>query len=157
MAALSSKIATFVAGFITVFIDVSLFWWLRLDRYLTTPTRKQLLLETLEDAQVYEEWEAAAQQLDKLVDNYVWRDTPPTKVYDYNLILDRTDQLYDALDHDDVMTMCHTLRSGLVRNLGNITDPKLYNRAYAGTKLIIERYINECVLAVQYVTAYRST
>ena len=46
------------------------------------------------------------------------------------------------------------LRSGLVRNLGNITAPRLFNRAYAGTKLLIEDYITQVALAVEYVTAY---
>ena len=45
------------------------------------------------------------------------------------------------------------LRSGLVRNLGNITSPKLFNRAYAGTKLLIEEYITQLALAIEYVTA----
>lgn len=46
------------------------------------------------------------------------------------------------------------LRSGLVRNLGNITAPRLFNRAFAGTKLLIEDYITQVALAVEHVTAY---
>ena len=44
------------------------------------------------------------------------------------------------------------LRSGLVRNLGNITAPRLFNRAYAGTKLLIEDYITQVALAIEHVT-----
>ena len=39
-----------------------------------------------------------------------------------------------------------------MRNLGNITTPKLFNRAYAGTKLLIEEYITQVALAIEYVT-----
>ena len=39
-----------------------------------------------------------------------------------------------------------------MRNLGNITAPKLFNRAYAGTKLLIEEYITQVALAIEYVT-----
>lgn len=46
------------------------------------------------------------------------------------------------------------LRSGLVRNLGNITTPRLFNRAYAGTKLLIEDYITQVALAIGYVASY---
>lgn len=46
------------------------------------------------------------------------------------------------------------LRSGLVRNLGNITTPRLFNRAYAGTKLLIEDYITQAALAIEHVTSY---
>jgi TAG lipase/lysophosphatidylethanolamine acyltransferase len=42
----------------------------------------------------------------------------------------------------------------LVRNLGNITTPKLYNHAFAGTKLLIEDYVTQVALAVEYLTSY---
>ena len=41
-----------------------------------------------------------------------------------------------------------------MRNLGNITAPRLFNRAYAGTKLLIEDYITQVALAIGYVTAF---
>lgn len=49
------------------------------------------------------------------------------------------------------------LRAGLVRNLGNITTPRLFNRAYAGTKLLIEDYITQVALAIEYVTSLPAT
>lgn len=49
------------------------------------------------------------------------------------------------------------LRSGLIRNLGNITSPKLFNHAYAGTKLLIEDYITQVVRSIQYVTSLQTT
>jgi len=44
-----------------------------------------------------------------------------------------------------------------VRNLGNITAPRLFNRAYAGTKLLIEDYITQVALAIEYVTTLPTT
>lgn len=41
------------------------------------------------------------------------------------------------------------MRSGLVRNLGNITAPRLYNRAFGGTKYLIEEYIMQVAGAVE--------
>ena len=41
-----------------------------------------------------------------------------------------------------------------MRNLGNITAPRLFTRAYAGTKLLIEDYITQVALAISYVTAF---
>ena len=41
-----------------------------------------------------------------------------------------------------------------MRNLGNITAPRLFNHAYAGTKILIEDYITQVALAVEHVTAY---
>ena len=40
-------------------------------------------------------------------------------------------------------------RSGLVRNLGNITSPKLYNRSFSGTKYLIEEYIAQVAESVE--------
>lgn len=53
-----------------------------------------------------------------------------------------------------MLTLVDILRSGLVRNLGNITSPKLYNRAYAGTKCLIDEYVNTVAEAVRYVVGY---
>lgn len=55
------------------------------------------------------------------------------------------------------MGLVGILRSGLVRNLGNITAPRLFNRAYAGTKLLIEDYITQVALAIDYLTSYPTT
>lgn len=41
-----------------------------------------------------------------------------------------------------------------MRNLGNITAFRLYDRAYAGTKLLIEDYITQVTLATDAVAAY---
>lgn len=59
----------------------------------------------------------------------------------------------EAWEDQDILTLLNLLRSGLVRNLGNITAPQLYNRAYAGTKLLIEDYITHVALAIEHVTA----
>lgn len=49
------------------------------------------------------------------------------------------------------------LRSGLVRNLGNITAPRLFDRAYGGTKLLIEDYVTQVSYAIEYLTNYPTT
>lgn len=46
------------------------------------------------------------------------------------------------------MQLVNLLRSGLVRNLGNISAPRLFNRAFAGTKLLIEDYITQVAQAI---------
>lgn len=48
------------------------------------------------------------------------------------------------------------LRSGLVRNLGNITAPHLYNRSFAGTKFLIEEYITRVAEAIESIAALSS-
>jgi len=60
----------------------------------------------------------------------------------------------EAREDEDILGLVNLLRSGLVRNLGNITAPQLFNRAYAGTKLLIEDYITHVALAIEHVAAY---
>jgi TAG lipase/lysophosphatidylethanolamine acyltransferase len=52
-----------------------------------------------------------------------------------------------------VSGLVNLLRSGLVRNLGNITAPRLYNRSFAGTKLLIEEYITAVAEAIEDIAA----
>lgn len=58
-----------------------------------------------------------------------------------------------AREDEDILTLVNLLRSGLLRNLGNITSPKLFTQAYAGTKLLIDDYITQVALSIQQVTA----
>jgi TAG lipase / lysophosphatidylethanolamine acyltransferase len=82
------------------------------------------------------------------------RQTPNSKYYDYRLIYGRLQAIIEAREDDDILGLVSLLRSGLVRNLGNITSPQLFSRAYAGTKLLIEDYVTQVALAVEYVTSY---
>lgn len=58
-----------------------------------------------------------------------------------------------ARESEDILTLVNLLRSGLVRNLGNITSTKLFTHAYAGTKLLIDDYITQVALSIQYVAS----
>lgn len=62
-----------------------------------------------------------------------------------------------AREDEDILTLVNLLRSGLVRNLGNITSPKLFIHAYAGTKLLIDDYITQVALSIQHVTGLQTS
>lgn len=125
-------------------------WWNR-------KSTKDVLLESIQEARLFEEWEAAAFQLDEVLGYDLWRQNPTSKHYDYRLIYERLQAIIEAREDDDILILVSLLRSGLVRNLGNITAARLYNRAYAGTKLLIEDYVTQVALAVEYVTSYPTT
>ncbi|KAF2842488.1 patatin-domain-containing protein [Patellaria atrata CBS 101060] len=137
-----------------LFIEIAFFWQLRLYAWWTKPKPRDALLETLADARIFEEWEGAAFQLDEVIGYDLWRQNPTSKHYDYRLIYERLQAIIEAREEDDILSLVNLLRSGLVRNLGNITAPCLFNRAYAGTKLLIEDYITQLALAVEFVTSY---
>lgn len=115
------------------------------------------MLDTLANARTFEEWDEAAFQLDELLQTDLWRQNASSKYYDYKLINERRRAIIEAREDDDVLGLVNLLRSGLVRNLGNITAPRLFDRAYAGTKLLIEEYITQVALAVKHVTSLPTT
>jgi TAG lipase/lysophosphatidylethanolamine acyltransferase len=84
--------------------------------------------------------------------NDLWRQNPTSKYYDYRLIHERLQSIIIAREEGDILQLVNLLRSGLVRNLGNISTPRLFNRAFAGTKLLIEDYITQVAQAIADVT-----
>ncbi|KAL5397248.1 hypothetical protein PMIN06_000287 [Paraphaeosphaeria minitans] len=138
-------------------LDVFLFWQLRISSWWSQKKPRDVLFEALAASNLYEEYEAAAFQLDEVLGYDLWRQNPTSKYYDYRLIYQRLQAIITAREEDDILGLVSLLRSGLVRNLGNITAPRLFNRAYAGTKLLIEDYITQVALAVEYVTSYPVT
>ncbi|KAF1968590.1 hypothetical protein BU23DRAFT_558321 [Bimuria novae-zelandiae CBS 107.79] len=125
-------------------------WW-------TQKKPRDVLFEALASANLYEEYEAAAFQLDEVLGYDLWRQNPTSKYYDYRLIYERLQAIIETREEDDILGLVSLLRSGLVRNLGNITAPRLFNRAFAGTKLLIEDYITQVALAIDHVTCYPVT
>ncbi|MCJ1312457.1 hypothetical protein MMC25_006131 [Agyrium rufum] len=119
--------------------------------WLATSSPQSTLLHTLANAESYETWIQAAYSLDDLLARDLWRQNPCSKSYDYRLIYSRLQAIISAREDGDVPALVNLLRSGLVRNLGNITTQRLFNVAYAGTKLLIEDYITQVALALEYV------
>ncbi|WPG99721.1 Hypothetical protein R9X50_00254000 [Acrodontium crateriforme] len=119
-------------------------------RFWAEPRRKVLLRE-LATADTFEQWKHAADQLDEILGYDNWRRTEVSVIYHHKLIESRKDRLAEAFIKDDIGALVSLIQSGLVRNFGNITDPKLFNRAYGGTKRLIVEYIDHVVLAVQKV------
>lgn len=112
----------------------------------------ELWLDVLRHAESYEEWEEAALRLDNLLGLDLWRYNQVSRYYDYRLINERLDSLTLAREEQDIQGLVNLLRSGLVRNLGNITATKLYNRSFAGTKFLIEEYITQVAIAIEDIS-----
>ncbi|KAJ6150812.1 hypothetical protein N7470_007406 [Penicillium chermesinum] len=162
-----------IAAILSMMLDVALFWksvtrvqhadppglsdtssytLQKLLSWWTSKTPHARLLHALETAQTYEQWEEAAFELDELLSKDLWRQNSVSRHYDYRLIMGRLEALMSARENEDILTLVNLLRSGLVRNLGNITTTKLFTHAYAGTKLLIDDYITQVALSIQYVS-----
>ncbi|KAL1967534.1 hypothetical protein VTN77DRAFT_3049 [Rasamsonia byssochlamydoides] len=152
-----AKFWAVLAAVMSMVLDVALFWKERWLSWWRSRSPKDRLMHCLATAETFEEWEEAAYQLDELLGTDAWRQNPTSKHYDYRLIRQRLEAIISARENEDILTLVNLLRSGLVRNLGNITSPKLFNHAYAGTKLLIDDYITQVALSIQYVTSLQTT
>ncbi|KAI1775617.1 hypothetical protein F4818DRAFT_383560 [Hypoxylon cercidicola] len=130
-------------------LEVFLFWYRKLLGRWTSKNPVDEWLHALRHAEVYEDWEHAALQLDNLKELNLWRNNPSSHHYDWTLINNRLNSIVEARESNDLQSLVDLVRSGLVRNLGNITAPRLYNRAFAGTKYMIEEYVMQVASAVE--------
>jgi TAG lipase/lysophosphatidylethanolamine acyltransferase len=80
-----------------------------------------------------------------------------SKHYNYRLIQERSTSLYKAEEEEDVVDIIKILRPGLVRNLGNITASPLYNKAFNGTKMLIEDYVAQVANCIDIITTAKVT
>ncbi|KAJ5898471.1 hypothetical protein N7504_008759 [Penicillium tannophilum] len=144
---------SFITAIFSVMLDVAQFWKQKFLSWWNSKSPRSQLFHTLETATSYEQWESAAFDLDELLNKDLWRQNNISRHYDHRLILGRLEALMLARESENIQTLVNLLRSGLVRNLGNITSTRLFTHAYAGTKLLIDDYITQVALSIQYVTS----
>ncbi|KAF2833160.1 hypothetical protein CC86DRAFT_399806 [Ophiobolus disseminans] len=136
------------------FWEVVSFWLKRLWAWWGQKSKRDMLLDVIGNAREFEEWMGAAYSLDECINYDSWRHDPSSTYYDYRLIQRRLEALDAAEAEGDIIALVNLIRSGLVRNLGNITASPLYNRAYGGTKLLIESYVEQVTHCIKLLTKW---
>jgi len=89
--------------------------------------------------------------LDKLTGAEDWKSTPASDDYDYQLIKHRLEILREIKESGDANSILFHIRAGVLRNFGGITNPKLFQRTFVGTKHLIEEYVREVINQLEYV------
>ena len=92
-------------------------------------------------ATTYEDWTAAATELDRLEGHDEWKLERDSAEYDFAVVEARLKQLDEARINCDLKRMLFLVRTSLTRSLGGMGDLRLYKHSHFGTKELIERYI----------------
>ena len=108
--------------------------------------------KALHDAQTYDEWYAAAGELDRMEGRDLWRLEKGSERYDYRLLASRATILRKLRKQQDYDRLMFRLREELHGNLGNMANPALYQEARCGTKKLVNDYLNEVSAALELLS-----
>ncbi|MGB1556975.1 MAG: patatin-like phospholipase family protein, partial [Oceanococcaceae bacterium] len=112
--------------------------------------QKQLHRDWL-NAPDFKTWMALGAELDELDGRAEWRYEDASSEYDYRLVRARVDELRRLREDNRVRELVFVLHEGLHGNLGNIANPKLYGHCRSGTKILLESYLNEVAICLNYL------
>lgn len=102
----------------------------------------------MEAARDYRSWLNAAIEHDNLSGMQKWREKEDSSVYDSAEIRIRYDRLRELIDEGNTSELLYALNEGIHGNMGGMGKPVLYNHAKAGTKVLVDEYVNVLVEAL---------
>ena len=115
------------------------------------PSSEAQLRKQLARAKDYASWRRLALELDTHAGLDAWKSNRVSPHYQHTLIAQRLEHLQAARTAGDWSAVIYSLREGLHRNLGNLSDPELYRHTTVGTKYLIDSYIYEVVSTLNYL------
>ncbi|MEH6582489.1 MAG: DUF3336 domain-containing protein, partial [Halioglobus sp.] len=121
-------------------------------RYARKSRTLRKLEEQLPQATSYDEWLALAEEHDRETDADVWRHNDDSPLYDATSITTRLQRLRRLRKKNDDKGLLFALNEGIHGNMAGMGQAKLYLKAKAGTKHLIEEYINEIRDALVYLS-----
>ena len=101
------------------------------------------LEKNLAQAGSYHQWLSTAEQLDELEGKDKWRLEAASEDCDYRLLASRVRLLRKLRRQKDFERLIFRLREELHGNIGNMANPLLYQHARAGTKKLVNDYLDE--------------
>lgn len=108
-----------------------------------------------EHAENFDEYKEISLAYDDLAGLNEWKADEKSKFYDYELIKKRIQRLHHCREKQDVHHLMSILQEGLHGNLGNIADPRLYQKTMYGTKHLIEEFLEEVCKALGFIKDYQ--
>ncbi|KAK4108310.1 patatin-domain-containing protein [Canariomyces notabilis] len=111
----------------------------------------QILAARMQNATTFEEWQAAAEQLDQLEGNDKWKLDDQSGDYHPEVIRASLEELDNARTNCDIHAMMYLIRTSLSRDLGGMGSMDLYRHSYIGTKKLVERYVKSAIQTIESV------
>ncbi len=131
------------------------FSWIRRRAAIRAVVKQ--LRRASKSAETYEQWHNLQAETDRLLGLDVWRRRNDSKHYDWLKISRQKREIERCQVNGDILNLCGMLRMHPVRNLYDILSPRLYTKAHAGTKLLIEDYIRQVQCCVSDLAAISGT
>ncbi|KAK2466237.1 hypothetical protein APHAL10511_001879 [Amanita phalloides] len=113
--------------------------------------RKGLLRKKLRGARSYEEWKAAALDLDEYLHFNEWKRIDEDAFYDWKLVRRVTVSLQRMRERKDARGLLGILETCIRANFAGVESSRLYSETFYKTKDLIESYFSELEIAVQYI------
>ena len=115
------------------------------------PAALDELNQAMLNACSYQEWKEAAIKHDELSGMEEWKTVEHCRLYDYQSIRTRLNQLQTLRRTHENHALLFTLNEGIHGNMGGMGKPMLYAQAKFGTKKLITDYIDEIVDALDHL------
>lgn len=102
----------------------------------------------------FERWMEAAARHDALSGAEAWRTDDESIHYDAAALRDSLASMRSARERADGLRLAAILTEDLYRHLNDLATPALYERAFCGTKLLVERYLAEAEASLRWLAAW---
>ncbi|KAI0053533.1 patatin-domain-containing protein [Auriscalpium vulgare] len=113
--------------------------------------RKGLLRKRLRASTTYQEWKDAATVLDEYMGLNDWKHIDEDPYFDWRLVRKVKRSLRSLREKNDARGVLGVLETCIRANFAAVESNRLYSETYYGTKDLIESYVTEQELALQYI------
>lgn len=111
----------------------------------------QRLERARNEASNYAEWREISLELDAHAGNDLWKIETCSSLYNHELLRERLLTFKQWQKAEKPEQLIRAMREGLHHDLGNISNLRLYTRAYVGTKRLIEDYVAQVCASLEHL------
>ena len=141
------------------------YWLTRLyvwgyERLVTWRGRRQDLRKSIRSKTTYDDWRAAARELDRHLGNEKWKETDDYAYYDFMTLTKAREQMKAARETEQPKSLMSKEATGRLRaiveacvknNFVGVENPRLYSETYYGTKNIAQSFVDELCSSLAYL------